>query len=242
MWPSRLWLHPLSTACSYGISTDVIPSPLYTPSSSVSACLRTAGPYLLCVTGSITAADIWREKHRLRIQIARFMFRKDLTGEHRDFRVIARCRWSSFFFLSYLPWHPSLSCLCGWLTADFMVLSRLVWLKACGQGGICGAADRETSVHCPVPCTVIVNGLRSLRDFLQSLWVICGRRWRTGLRCFPYPPSILSRLLDAGKSSYVKWQWGVDGGCAGLIWKGAVHVGLCCFDDCSKNAHPQPRL
>lgn len=56
----QLCLHPLRTACSYGNGTDVISSPLHTPSSSVSACLRTAGPYPLCVTGSITAADIWR--------------------------------------------------------------------------------------------------------------------------------------------------------------------------------------
>lgn len=38
-------------------------------------------------------------------------------------------------------------------------------------GGICGAAEREKalSTGATVLCPVVVNGLRSIRDFLQSL-------------------------------------------------------------------------
>lgn len=197
---SKLCLHPHRTACSHGSGTDVIPPLLHPPTPSVSVCLRAAGPYSLCVTGRITQQQIiWRGKTRTAVPSCPRGRTGGHTGLYFDFRGVVQR------FLKIIP-----SCflrLCGCLTADLMVLSRLVWLKALRPGGhLLGGRGEKTL--CPrlrlSSALWLWMDCAPLLDFLQSLWVICGRRWRTEPICFPYPPSIPSLLLVAGKSL----QWG----------------------------------
>lgn len=112
---------------------------------------------------------------------------------------------------------PTCRALCLKIIPDLTpTATLLVWMVDCtfdGAEQACLIEGLRPGGH--LWGRVTVNGLRSLADFLQSLWVICGRRWRTGLRCFPYPLSIPSLLLAAGKSS--RAEDGEDG---------ARHTGL----------------
>lgn len=186
------------------------PPPLSLPVSALLACIR-------CVAQAASQQQTFGEdKPGLRSHTAPSRFAWTHRGGSRTVILIsaALCAVSEdHFFPLTPPLSPLLPRLCGWLTADLMVLSRLVWLKACGQGASVGPQrEKPLSTGATVLCPVIVNGLRSIRDFLQSLWVICGRRWRTGLRCFPYPLSIPSLPPAAGKSLQAEWWWREDGG------------------------------
>lgn len=199
---------------SYDNGTDVIPSVLPPPHPPL--------PPPLCLCLSPHCCCCWpvsavchRQHHSSRHlakkntdcgrTLARLCSGADVSGGTTGLYLNLPL-WRSFSRLDSAPSSPPLlPCPCGCLTADLMVLSRLVWLKACGQGASVGPR-RETTL-CPrvrlSSALWLWMDCASIRDLLQSLWVICGRRWRTGLRCFPFPLSIPSLPPAAGKSLYM---------------------------------------
>lgn len=186
-----------------------------------------------------------KKKHGLRSHTARLCFAwtyRGETGLYFNLRGVVHCLWRSF-----LPWHPPPSypaCVDGWLQIWWCWAGSSDRRLAARGASVGPQREKPLSTAASVLCPVIVNGLRSLRDFLQSLWVICGRRWRTGLRCFPYPLSIPSLPLVAGKSLHVKRR-GRDGGgrCArwmsgGYDSRDDKHIYSFCFGERKKTHIP----
>lgn len=94
------------------------PPPLSLPVSALLAPIR-------CVSQAASQQQTFgEEKHGLRSHTARLCFARTYrggTGLYINFRGVVHCLRRAF-----LPLTPPPICLCGWLTADLMVLSRLV--------------------------------------------------------------------------------------------------------------------
>lgn len=169
---------PSGTPCSRSSETDVKLSLLLRTSSSssslppplpVSALLPPL--LLLGVTGSITAADIWRANRGLRSnQLRASCLPWTFRGKHGKIRGVARYLLGPTFCFFWLLSGPS----CAWMLHcrfDGAEQACLI-VKACGQAGICGAAEKDpvVQVFCvpPLPCDCSWTAA-ALRDFLQSL-------------------------------------------------------------------------
>lgn len=166
--PPFCWfVEPVGSACIHsGQPVHTVTLTLYrlhTPSSSVSACLRTAGLYPLCVTGSsITAsADIREGKNA---DCGRKLSAFSAPRE-RIVRQGGRFLTSSVLWIVFedhlLAWYPTtlpfLPALLVWMVDcrfDGAEQARLI--EGLRPGGICRAAERERAsvrgYDCPLPC------------------------------------------------------------------------------------------
>lgn len=100
----------------------------------------------------------------------------------------------------------------------------------------CQPPLRPSRSHLPALLPLWMDWVSFRSGFLHSPWVIGGRRWRTGLRCFLFPPFIPSPLLPAGKRLQ---------GCRGImqLWcEGKAqkvnrhrHLIICCYGVSSTN-------
>lgn len=216
-------LYPLKPAW-YGNNTDVTPSPLRISSSSSSPLPSLPVSALLaclpaCSRSAPQAASPQRQSFGPNAHSAPLCSawtRREAAGLRS--RPRRRCALSQTAIRCLLPAHPTSSPprpalldVCG---CRFDVPEKTRLIEGLRPGGISGAADRdgektESGGKLSTGETVIVNGLRSNRDSLQSLWVICGRRWRTEPRCFLSPPSIPFLPPGAGRSLRVsqKRRW-----------------------------------